>query len=285
MCLTGKRRRAKPGSTSSSDSPPTIEMPSPESPQLSGKFSGLIAAVEQEIGIQYSKELSKDEQYIRANSLDPKTTLPMKWLTKNGSRAINQAQLHIIIAAFEHLASKDYMLGSPRIDQLLTLIQFNVLRALISNTYALGWTLEWLECAEPLSPWNTPKANQTIISECPEALRPTALQLQIPHHPWIDLWPLSQMRDNLLLANLSPSTSFNEDQLCNDLVEFTDFPNEQTGLIVWSDPWDPRGWEISGRFARKWGWTLKGCEEFIEVTNWWRARRGERELAISELED
>ncbi|KAH6662057.1 hypothetical protein B0J14DRAFT_496447, partial [Halenospora varia] len=120
---------------------------------------------------------------------------------------------------------------------------------------------------------------------CPEALRPTALQLQIPHHPWIDLWPISQMRDNLLLANLSPSTSFNEDQLCNDLVEFTDFPNEQTGLIVWSDPWDPRGWEISERFARKWGWTLKGCEEFIEVTNWWRARRGERELAISELED
>jgi hypothetical protein len=37
------------------------------------------------------------------------------------------------------------MLGSPRVDQLLTLIQFNVFRALVNNTFAVGFTMNWLE--------------------------------------------------------------------------------------------------------------------------------------------
>jgi len=164
------------------------------------------------------------------------------------------------------------MLGSPRVDQLLTLIQFNVFRALLNNTINMGWNLEWLECTDSISPWNTIPLDSEPL--CPHALRPTPVQRTIAHHPWIDLWPIPKMRDNLLLAG----DSYDEDQLCNDLVEFCDIPNEQTGLIVWSEPWDPAGWEASETFLRKWGWIVKGCVELLQSTNYWRTRRGEKPL-------
>lgn len=178
-----------------------------------------------------------------------------------------------MIARFEKAAHQDYFLSSPRVDQLITLIQFNVLRALISNTSTLGWTLEWLECAEPISPWN--RTERTEL-RCPPALRPTPTQRTVEHHPWIDLWPIPEMRDNLLRAG----DTYDEDRLCNDLVEFEDLSNEQTGLIVWGESWDPTGWEVSETFVRNWGWTMKGCKGLLESTNYWRSRRGEEPLTF-----
>jgi hypothetical protein len=195
-----------------------------------------------------------------------------KNLTASGSRYIGRAQLEETLVKFEQMARRDYMLGSPNVDQLLTLIQFNVFRALLSNTSTMGWSLEWLECTDPVSPWNTIPPDSEPF--CPQALRPTPVQRNIKHHPWIDLWPIPKMRDNLLLAG----NSYDEDQLCNDLVEFRDIPNEQTGLIVWREPWDPASWEASETFLRKWGWIVKGCVELLQSTNYWRTRRGEKAL-------
>ena len=181
------------------------------------------------------------------------------------------------MSKFEEKAHQDYILGSPRVDQLLTLIQFNVFRALLSNTLALAWTLEWLECSDPISPWNNLPSNGNPPL-CPEALRPTLIQRTIKHHPWIDLWPIPQMRDNLLLAG----DEYDEDRLCNDLVEFDGVTNEQTGLVVWNQPWDPMGWEVSETFLGNWGWTIRGCVELQESTNYWRLRRGEKPLVFDD---
>lgn len=74
--------------------------------------------------------------------------------------------------------------------------------------------------------------------------------------------------------------SYDEDRLCNDLVEFEDIPNEQTGLIVWGEPWDSAGWEVSETFVRNWGWTVKGCVELLESTNYWRTTRSEKPLVF-----
>jgi hypothetical protein len=81
------------------------------------------------------------------------------------------------------------------------------------------------------------------------------------------------MRDNLLLA--AAGSGYDEDALCNDLVDFYEVPHEKTGLIVWRDPWDPSGWEVSETFVRKWSWVLRGCRELLWSTNYWRGRRGE----------
>lgn len=178
-----------------------------------------------------------------------------------------------LMKQYEFAARQAHSLGSPRVDQLLTLIQFNVFRALVSNTSTLGFTRDWLQ-EDAISPWSS--KNESIISSCPASLRPTAVQRTIEHHPWIDLFPIPRMRDNMLLAG----DSYDEYELCNDLVDFCDVPSERTGLIVWGEPWDPSGWEISESFSKRWGWVVRGCVELLASTNYWRKQRGEDALVI-----
>lgn len=145
---------------------------------------------------------------------------------------------------------------------------------------------DWFESEEAISPHfqgrqphlDRATPNPALI---PYDLRPTDLQKEISHHPWIDLLPFPRLRDNLLLAE----GAYDETDLCNDLLEFVDIPHENTGLIVWSHPWDTSGWEISERFLTKWGWALAGCDDLIASSQRWRATRGEKALNLLGVHD
>lgn len=187
---------------------------------------------------------------------------------------IGPSDLRQMAHEFETMMQRDFLLGSPRVDLVLTLIQFNVFRALLNNTQTLGWDFQWLECEEPESPWTTTDPPSATSVFCPPNLQPTDMQRKIRHHPWIDLWPIPQMRDNLLLA----AGLYDEDELCNGLLEFKDVPNEQSGLLVWGEPWDAASWEVSVTFVRRWGWAIRGCDDLLESTNRWRMARGERPM-------
>lgn len=186
-------------------------------------------------------------------------------------RSLTPEELREMMDQYERSARRDYELGSPRADQLLTLIQFNVFRPLLSNASTLGNTMEWLD-DEAVSPWNTDF--QPVNSSYPPSLLPTPIQKTVPHHPWIDFWPIPRMRDNILLAG----NSYDKYKLCKDLVDFWNVPDAQTGLVVWREAWDPYGWEASEAFVTNWGWILKRCSELMESTNYWRAKRGEKAL-------
>jgi len=266
LYLAGRRRSARPKSPKLE----TVDSRSGVSPQetpLCGKFSGLVAAVKNTIEPQDEHGRVQDDA-CNSKSSSPDAISRRRRPAQCGSRYMTRGQLEVMMAKFEAIARQGYLRGSPRADRLLTLNQFNVLRALLSNTFTLGWTPEWLECSDLVSPWNALPPDSKPL--CPQALRPTPVQRTIRHHPWIDLWPIPKMRDNLLLAG----DSYDEDQLCNDLVEFNDILNEQTGLVVWGEPWDPKGWEVSKAFSA-------GCVELLESTNYWRSARGEKPLVFN----
>ncbi len=189
---------------------------------------------------------------------------------------VTAAQVQDQISYFEDLASRELRAGSPRSDLLLTLIQFNVFRALVNNTFAMSFSFDWLT-AEAESPFNiSPSTSCQSLSQYPPHLRPTALQISTPHHPWIDLFPFPALRDNML----SLGEDYEDDDLCYDLVETCHAPSERSGLIVWSDASRPESWEVTEEFARKWAWMLKGCDELMRSTNMWRRRRGEEDLFV-----
>jgi hypothetical protein len=52
----------------------------------------------------------------------------------------------------------------------------------------------------------------------------------------------------------------------------------QIGILVWSDPWDTSGYELTEAFVNKWSHILKGCWKLLEATNRWRAIRGEKPI-------
>jgi Domain of unknown function (DUF3425) len=175
---------------------------------------------------------------------------------------------------FEAMAYRQYMLGSPRTDLLLHLIQFNFTNALIENTKILGLASEGLH-DDAISPFNTAGPFQyDLEASLPPSLQPTLVQRTIPHHPWLDLLPIPQMRDNLISAG----ESIDETQFCLDLKGYGSVHTGYTGIIVWKDPWDPTGWEVTETFARSWGWVLRGCWDLFQSTNSWRAQRGETRL-------
>ncbi|KIW80554.1 hypothetical protein Z517_07170 [Fonsecaea pedrosoi CBS 271.37] len=177
------------------------------------------------------------------------------------------------LARFEEYAYSRYLEGSPRTDLLLTLIKFNVFRALMANDKTLGFVNQWLQC-EAISPFfRSPDGTQAAVQTCPANLRPTNLQLIVAHHPWIDLLPDPRMRNNILLLG----DDYDDEPLCHDVVD-NRHGKQSESLIVWGDPCDPDSWEIGEDFCKKWPWVVQGCHRLFKATNNWRVRRGEPKL-------
>jgi len=116
----------------------------------------------------------------------------------------------------------------------------------------------------------------------------------------VDVLPFPAYRDNMLLAG----DSIDDFELCTDMIYGVNLEVKgdghgnvgwrktcregpagirmRTGLIVWDDPWLQRSWEVDEVFARKYRVLFKGCEELIQSTNFWRAKRGEPSLVLDD---
>jgi len=134
-----------------------------------------------------------------------------------------------IISQFEKWIKTNYCKSSPLSDHVLTLVKFNVFRAMLSNSLTLGFPAEDRMEDDAHSPFPSSQSTGSTTSLLPTSLRPTKLQCQIPHHPWIDLLPIPRMRDNLLRAG----NSYDDLELCADLIGFYNSPTTRTSLIVW----------------------------------------------------
>ncbi|KAJ5133087.1 hypothetical protein N7526_004452 [Penicillium atrosanguineum] len=163
------------------------------------------------------------------------------------------------------------------LDHLITLLQFNALRALVVNrTLISGILVTPLDCDEEVIHIIPYPTKPEIL---PSTLLPTTLQQTVPHGDWIDLFPYPEGRDRLIQA----AGTFDEDELWADCIGglYEGFPDdevERRGIIAWSPPWDISGWEMSEGFLRKWGWLFKGLSGALVATNRWRMERGEEPL-------
>ncbi|KAI3323636.1 hypothetical protein HD806DRAFT_497397 [Xylariaceae sp. AK1471] len=189
-----------------------------------------------------------------------------------------------LIRAFEAFIYKNCLASAPRPALLPILVQFNFSQALMANAGVLGLSSKELD-DEAISlfhvagPW--PPSINLEVGTLPLGLQPTDLQRSTLHHPWLDLLPIPQMRDNLFRRG---PEFFDEEDLCRAMRGRRAGSN--AGFLVWSDPWDSSGWEVTEDFARSsWGWTIAGCWELCRSTNKWRAQRGEPPLFYSISQD
>ncbi|PQE27310.1 Aryl-alcohol dehydrogenase protein [Rutstroemia sp. NJR-2017a WRK4] len=182
-----------------------------------------------------------------------------------------------IIRVFEGIVHQTRASNVPRPAMLSSLAQFNISRALISNAEIFGLTAHHLhdDALSPFvmaGPWHSSINLQTSL--LPPGLRPTALQSIVEHHPWIDLLPIPQLRDNILQRGID---TFDEVALC---TAFTGLGHERgTGILVWGESWDASGYEVTQELIRSWGWLFDGCSDLLRSTDLHRARRGERQLS------
>ncbi|KEY63920.1 hypothetical protein S7711_10246 [Stachybotrys chartarum IBT 7711] len=191
--------------------------------------------------------------------------------------AIDSEHNRIIMRDFEAFAYRYYAACAPAITFRPSLSQFNFIRALWTNVEVLDLSSSQMSDDDALSPFNSlePKQAETptaLESGLPAGLRPTDLQRTTLHHPWIDLLPIPKMRDNIFRRGFD---SFDEEELCHDMRGRV---HQDPGVLVWRDPWDPSGWEVTGSFVQSWGWAVVGCWDLFRSTNKWRALRDEKPL-------
>ncbi|CEJ87840.1 hypothetical protein VHEMI04529 [[Torrubiella] hemipterigena] len=157
---------------------------------------------------------------------------------------------------------------------LVPIMQLNIVRAMMSNAAHFGLTPELLHQDIP-SPFNITGPLAINVANLPPSLQPTSLQKEITHHPWIDLFPLPSIRD----AVLRRMAEYDDEELCHNLfMEVDGADTKSIGLVVWGEPWDPTGYEISSGILRKWPWFIQDCPDLIHSSNYWRRRRAERPL-------
>jgi hypothetical protein len=165
-------------------------------------------------------------------------------------------------------------LSAPQ--RLTMLVRYNVVRAVATNMKLLGVPAVFVlgSCALIRGDIELFPAPDIV----PASLLPTETQRAVPHERWIDMLPCPRMRDNLIRH----WGEFDEEAyLCDASGEnCIEVLAEATGMLVWADPWDVRGWELTEGFVRKWRGLLEGCEEAIEASNRWRALRGEAPLDV-----
>jgi hypothetical protein len=170
----------------------------------------------------------------------------------------------------------------PQDSYLLTLLHFNVYRALTANVHLLKLEVSNMSQDDLLSPFNDLSLNSddspSVTLDLPPALQPTELQKTIKHHPEIDIFPFPECRDNFLIA-ISTGKEWDDVEFCRDIFYGVEGGDGRTGLIVWGESWDPSSWEVEEQFAKKWAWLLKGCEDLLTNTNKWRAKREEHLIA------
>lgn len=162
-----------------------------------------------------------------------------------------------------------------RCDLLLSVTQYNIVSSMFANSKIIGLSPELLDL-DINSPFAVPFPFEIDL---PQSMRPTPLQKQQPHHPWIDLLPIPNLRDSIL-RHLLPDEL---DLLCGDLFGRCGKGTGQVGLVVWGESWDSFAYEISETVFMAWAGLLRHCPELVYSTNYWRQGRGEPALDISLL--
>jgi hypothetical protein len=162
-------------------------------------------------------------------------------------------------------------------NRLITLVQFNVKRALLSNMALLGLMgrppTEQASCQNiPILPFPAPES-------IPESLRPTELQLTQRYHPILASMPFPKARDDMIRN----ASKYSIDEMAADVYGGL-FEGSTTldirGVVVWGEPWMPEAWEFTEPFLRKWKFVIEDVSEMVSVSNRWREARGEERMII-----
>ncbi|KAJ4165079.1 hypothetical protein LMH87_006726 [Akanthomyces muscarius] len=168
--------------------------------------------------------------------------------------------------------------GSLSDSYLLPVYELTLLKGLIRIAERLGspddvWSLT------SQSPFT--KGGGTPAGLLPPTWQPTATQVLMPHHPFLDFLPWPSVRDKVinifcLPEGSRPPSAAGPTGLANLAYDVED--NSEGVRIYGDDPYDPACWEVGQVFFQRW-WFLFD-RDIIATSNRWRRLRGAPPLAI-----
>jgi hypothetical protein len=242
-----------------------------------------------------SKHLTATQWNTASRSFDPdRESAFVSIRSKNSCQRWYEVLLEDRIVTSKELMEKLNEYGdkvamySLSADHLISLVYYNVYRALLMNVNTLGLDINLMYTDDYPSPFLPMSPTATSrIRNLPPTLQPTELQKTMAHHPMWDIFPDPDIRDNILRYG---EANIDDWQLCFDMVGNGDYSTveglnsqDKNGLIVWGEPWDPTGWEVTECFARKWPFLIRGAMTVQNATNHWRQLRGDDPLDFNRI--
>lgn len=113
----------------------------------------------------------------------------------------------------------------------------------------------------------------TLFRTVKHDLRPLSAQITESHHPYIDVLPFRDLRENLVAMQ----GQIDEDEFLHDWFNQSTCWGGAKGSSGGGMPWEGRNWEVSEDFLRKWEVVTGGDDgELTRGSRWWRQMRGER---------
>ncbi|OAA41101.1 hypothetical protein BBO_05637 [Beauveria brongniartii RCEF 3172] len=168
--------------------------------------------------------------------------------------------------------------GSLSDSYLLPVYELTLLKGLLRIAERLGspedvWSLN------SQSPFT--KGGGTPAHQLPPTWQPTATQIKMPHHPFLDFLPWPSVRDKVidifsLPERSRPPSAAGSTGLANLAYDIED--SSEGVRIYGDDPYDPAYWEVGQVFFQRW-WFLFD-RDIIATSNRWRRLRGAPPLAI-----
>ncbi|WAO88390.1 BZIP domain-containing protein [Fusarium falciforme] len=159
-----------------------------------------------------------------------------------------------------------------------------VVSAMLQNCLQLGITHAMYCSEDAISPFYRPHTDAepgqgAVVSAVQRGfralhydLRPTHKQIVIEHHPFLDVIPFKEIRDNII-DNMD---NMDEDEFFHDSLNHLTCWGSVAGAHTGS-PWDARSWEATEMFLQKWSHIVGGEDgELTRNSRWWRSLRGER---------
>jgi hypothetical protein len=122
-------------------------------------------------------------------------------------------------------------------NHLFTIPGFSLCAALHNNA-----RLQGISCLVP-----TARTSPPATLDLPFPLHPTPLQMARIHLPYIDCFPIPQLRDKLIMWN----GLVDEEDFCADLLGTNSF------VVQGMQSWDPAGWVVDRTFKEKWRFLLE----------------------------
>ncbi|EJP69741.1 uncharacterized protein BBA_01706 [Beauveria bassiana ARSEF 2860] len=168
--------------------------------------------------------------------------------------------------------------GSLSDSYLLPVYELTLLKGLLRIAERLGSPKDvWSLTSQ--SPFT--KGGGTPAHQLPPTWQPTATQIMMPHHPFLDFLPWPSVRDKVidifsLPEGSRPPSAAGPTGLANLAYDIED--NSEGVRIYGDDPYDPAYWEVGQVFFQRW-WFLFD-RDIIATSNRWRRLRGAPPLAI-----
>lgn len=125
------------------------------------------------------------------------------------------------------------------------------------------------------SPFVDPSFGGLGFDHLPTNLRPTKIQLLIPHHPILDILPWPTVRNKMIVIFSQPPDSRPVQAASpTSLLEFVyDIEDGSEGVRIWgNDPYSDKNWEVGEKVFSNWWWAFDS--QIIKHSNFLRRQRG-----------